>query len=93
VTRTRRTHPLRRAVTAATAGVAVLAVVQQLARPRADRTWNGRVVGVPYDFRPPTLERVRQRLWAPEDPHLLVPRVFGVGWTVNVARLVRLLAA
>jgi uncharacterized protein DUF5808 len=91
MTRKRRSPRLRRVVGAVTAGVAVLAVAQQLARPRAERTWNGRVAGVPYDFRPPTLERVRRRLWAPEDPHLLVPRVLGVGWTVNLARVVRVL--
>lgn len=46
---------------------------------------HGRLFGVvPYDFRRPTLERVRRTLWNPDDERFLVPTVFGVGWTVNV---------
>jgi hypothetical protein len=37
------------------------------------------------------MERVRERIWAPGDPHLLTPQVFGVGWTVNVGRVASLL--
>jgi len=88
VTRTRTTDRLRRAAAGVATGLAALAVVQQLLRPRDERTWQGRVLGVPYDFRVPTVARIRQRLWAPEDPHLLTPRVLGVGWTLNVGRLV-----
>jgi hypothetical protein len=46
---------------------------------------------VPYDFRPPTVARVRSRVWNPDDPHLVQPHAFGVGWTLNVGRLVSLL--
>ncbi|MGA7987550.1 MAG: DUF5808 domain-containing protein [Candidatus Dormiibacterota bacterium] len=35
----------------------------------------------------PTFERARQRLWNPSDRRILVPTVFGVGWTVNWGRL------
>ncbi len=74
-------------------GLLVLAVVDQLQRPRSDRTWEGEVVGfVPYDFRVPTLERARSRWWNPDDDRLFVPQVFGVGWTLNLARLARLVA-
>lgn len=74
-----------------TVGLAVAAVVKELRTPSAERTWNGVVAGfVPYDFRPPTLARVRERVWAPENPHLVGPHVFGVGWTLNVGRLVAL---
>src|SRR5262249_59409494 len=70
--------------------LAAWALLQELVKPAAERTWTGMVAGVvPYDFRRPTLARVRQRLWAPDDPRSLVPRVFGVGWTLNVGRLVR----
>jgi hypothetical protein len=73
-------------------GLAVAAVVKELRLPPGERTWHGSVAGfVPYDFRAPTLERARERLWSPESPRLLVPRVFGVGWTVNVGRVVALL--
>jgi hypothetical protein len=67
------------------------ALLQELRKPAAERTWTGTVAGiVPYDFRRPTLARVRQRLWAPDNPRIIVPRAFGVGWTLNVGRLVSL---
>ncbi len=47
----------------------------------------GRCCGVPYDFRPPTGERLRQAMWNPADPHLFAPRAFGVGWNLNVGAL------
>jgi hypothetical protein len=68
-------------------GLTALAVIEQLRRPREDRTWEGEVLGVvPYDFRMPTLDRVRERWWNPDEPRLFVPQVFGVGWTINLAR-------
>jgi uncharacterized membrane protein len=70
--------------------LAVAAVVKELRLPADERTWHGRILYVPYDFRLPTLARVRERLWAPEDKRLIVPQVFGVGWSVNVGRLVNL---
>ncbi len=48
---------------------------------------SGKVLGIPYDFRKPTLERIRERMWNPEDERVIVPRVFGVGWTLNLAQL------
>jgi hypothetical protein len=82
----------RRIVKIVAFALAVAAVVEQLRLPADERTWEGRVAGiVPYDFRVPTLERARSRWWNPQDERLFVPTIFGVGWTVNVARLVRLL--
>lgn len=49
----------------------------------------GRFLGVPYDFRPPTVSRFRERCWNPDDPRLLTPHVFGWGWTLNLYTLVR----
>jgi hypothetical protein len=68
------------------AGMALLAaaIAQELQLPPAQRRWTGKVLGgVPYDLRPPTLDRVRERLWNPESDEILTPEVFGVGWTVN----------
>jgi hypothetical protein len=65
-----------------------LAVVREVRRPPELRTWHGEVLGfVPYDLRPPTLARVRAAWWAPDDRRLLLPRVLGVGWSVNLGRL------
>ena len=69
--------------------LAVTAVVKELRTPRDERQWNGTVAGfVPYDFRMPTSERFLERVWNPDGPHLVNPRVFGVGWTLNIGKVV-----
>ena len=80
------------AIAAASIGAVVAAAVaEELRKPAAERTWHGKVAGViPYDFRPPTLERARTTWWDPEGEHVLTGQVFGVGWTVNFGRLARL---
>jgi hypothetical protein len=80
---------MRRLVMLAGIVLAGVALLDQLGRRPEDRDWNGRVLNVPYDLRVPTLERVRQRLWNPDDERLLTPVVFGMGWTVNLYQLVR----
>jgi hypothetical protein len=65
----------------------VAAVVTELSKPQKDRTWHGKVAGtVPYDFRVPTLQRIRDAYWNPASDHLFSDRVFGVGWAVNLYR-------
>jgi hypothetical protein len=49
----------------------------------------GRFLGMPYDWRRPTVARTKERLWNPADPRLFVPRVYGWGWDLNFARLLR----
>jgi len=83
---------LRRSVTAVGIGLVEAALAQELRKPPESRTWHGTVAGfVPYDFRPPTGARIRERMWAPQEPRILVPHVFGVGWTLNLGRVVALL--
>jgi hypothetical protein len=68
-------------------GLVVAAVATELAKPEPERTWEGRVLGlVPYDFRPPTWQRIRDAYWNPHSDHLFSDRVFGVGWAVNLHR-------
>ena len=63
------------------------AVATELSKPAPERTWQGTVGGVvPYDFRPPTWERIREAYWNPDSDHLFSDRVFGVGWAVNLYR-------
>jgi hypothetical protein len=82
---------LRRIVKVVAIGLFIAAVADQLRRQPEERTWEGTVAGfVPYDLRLPTLERARSRWWNPEDERLFVPQVFGVGWTLNFARLTSL---
>lgn len=83
---------LRGLVTWAAIDLLIAAVVQELIRPRQFRTWHGRVAGVvPYDFRKPTLRRVLDAVWAPNNPRLFTDTVWGVGWSVNLAQLPRVL--
>lgn len=73
-------------------GFVLLAIVREVRRPPDLRAWHGNVLGVvPYDFRRPTLARVRETWWSPDDERLLVPRVLGVGWSINLARAAQLL--
>lgn len=66
------------------------AIVQELKKPEEERTWHGRVGGfVPYDFRMPTMERIRESYWNPEDPRVFTDRVIGVGWAVNIPTVAR----
>ncbi len=61
------------------------ALRDQLRLPPAERTWHGRIADrIPYDFRPPTAERIRATLWNKNSAELLVPTVFGIGWTINL---------
>jgi len=72
-------------------GLAVAAVVKEIRLPAEERTWHGTVAGVvPYEFRPPTLDRIRERVWDPEAETVFSPHVFGIGWTLNLGRIVAL---
>jgi hypothetical protein len=75
-------------------GLVVAAVATELSKPEPERTWEGRVFGlVPYDFRPPTWQRIRDAYWNPNSDRLLSDRVFGVGWAVNLYRAKELMGA
>jgi hypothetical protein len=65
-------------------------VVRELRRPAPERTWRGKVAGVPYDYRPPTIDRLRSTWWAPEDDRLVQPTAYGLGWDLNLGRVVKL---
>lgn len=52
-----------------------------------DKDPQARVLGMPLDLRVPTAARVAARLWDPRDPRIIVPRIFGLGWTVNFGAL------
>jgi hypothetical protein len=77
---------LRTAMMAAIAG----AIYTELRKPPEQRTWNGRLLGVvPYDFRLPTIDGLRQAYWNPHSPRIITPRPLGVGWAVNIPTLLR----
>ncbi len=73
-----------RALVIAVAALALAAVFQELEKPEEERKWHGRVAGfIPYDFRLPTLARLRNAYWNPYEHRVLTPPLFGIGWAVN----------
>jgi hypothetical protein len=69
-------------------GAVGAAVAQELRKPASERQWHGRLAGVvPYDFRKPSIEKIKERAWNPGDPSLLTDRWFGVGWSINWAQV------
>ncbi|HEX9038789.1 MAG TPA: hypothetical protein VF808_17540 [Ktedonobacterales bacterium] len=73
------------AVTALTAA----AISQELAKPSEERTWKGRVAGVPYSFRLDEWADAANEYWNPDSDQILTPHVIGLGWGVNFAALSR----
>ena len=65
-----------------------LAVREQLQMPPEERTWHGTLFNIPYDFRRPTIERLRQTFWNKETARVLVPHAFGMGWSINFYPLI-----
>ncbi|MCL6550203.1 MAG: DUF5808 domain-containing protein [Acidothermus cellulolyticus] len=80
---------VRAAIRLGSAALLIAAVVRELRRPKAERRWAGKLGPIPYDLRTPTPQRLLRSVWSPEDPHILVPRAFGVGWSINFAALRR----
>ena len=69
------------------------AIYQELKKPPEERTWHGKVAGVvPYDFRIPDLQRLKEAYWAPESDVLFTEKVLGVGWSVNLPVAMRKLS-
>ncbi len=50
---------------------------------------HGRFLGVPYDFRMPTYERVKEAVWNTRDSRILRPHAFGWGYSLNLHALLR----
>lgn len=66
------------------------AVYVELRKPPEERTWHGRLLGVvPYDFRLPTIERIRQSYFDPSSDRIFTPEPIGVGWAVNLAAVAK----
>jgi hypothetical protein len=87
---TRTSHSVRSLITSAALVLFALAVGKELRTPGSERQWHGELFGfVPYDLRLPTPTRLRWSLWSPDDDRFFLPRSFGVGWSPNLARIVR----
>jgi hypothetical protein len=53
--------------------------------PQPDKT--GKFLGIPYDWRRPTLARLKQRWWNPNDRRIITPKSFGWGFDLNLHEL------
>ena len=85
---------IRRLISYIATALLVASIIKELRKPTDERTWEGCLAGfIPYDLRPPTLSRIRNTFWNPDNPHVVVPTLFGVGWTVNLYALVQYLRA
>jgi Family of unknown function (DUF5808) len=51
----------------------------------------GKYLGLPYDWRRPTWERVQSRWWNPTDRRIFTPKAFGWGFDINLYQVARLL--
>jgi hypothetical protein len=49
----------------------------------------GKFLGVPYDWRRPTLARVKSRWWNRDDRRLATPKSWGWGFDFNLAEVAR----
>lgn len=47
----------------------------------------GTFLGIPFDWRRPSLVRLRERWWNREDPRVFTPKAFGWGYDINLAAL------
>lgn len=66
------------------------AIWTEMRKPPAERSWHGKLIGfVPYDFRLPTLSRLRDAYWNPTSDRIFTDRPLGVGWAVNVPAVLR----
>ncbi len=62
----------------------VAAVFQELEKPKEARKWHGKVASIfPYDFRIPTIARLKESYWNPYESRVFNSPLFGIGWAVN----------
>ena len=44
---------------------------------------------MPYDFRKPTMQRLRLSIWNPEEDRVFIPSLLGVGWSINFHQVLK----
>ena len=75
---------ISRVIQVAVISLAMAAVLQELEKPKEERTWHGKIAGfIPYDFRMPSLERLKEAYWNPYERKVITPEAFGIGWGIN----------
>lgn len=71
------------------AGLTAAAIGQELAKPPADRSWKGRVAGVPYNFRLNEWPDIATEYWNPDSDNVFSPHALGLGWGINFAAVAK----
>ena len=75
---------LTRLLQATVITLTLVALCQELEKPKQERQWYGKVAGfIPYDFRLPGIDRIKEAYWNPYDSRIVVPEAFGIGWAIN----------
>ena len=72
-----------RLIQAAAITIVMAAVCQELEKPKEERHWHGKLGFIPYDFRLPTIERIKGAYWNPDRSEVFTPEAFGIGWAIN----------
>lgn len=49
----------------------------------------GKYLGIPYDWRKPTRKRLKKGIWNPEERRVLLPKVYGWGYDINLWEVAR----
>jgi hypothetical protein len=80
---------LRIFLTGVVAGLSWAAISKELELPPEQRTWQGSIGGVPYNFRVWEWRDIAREYWNPASDEMLSPKVIGVGWGVNFAAVGR----
>lgn len=68
--------------------IAIFTVITVVYAVRTNQS-HGKFLGVPFDFRVPTVSRVKKRWWNPDDERIFTPHVFGVGWSLNIPQAMK----
>jgi hypothetical protein len=55
----------------------------------AKKKKTGTFLGMPYDWRRPTVARLKSRWWNRGDRRIFTPKSFGWGYDINVAEVAR----
>lgn len=50
---------------------------------------HGKLVGMPYDWRKPSLDKLRRSYWDTTTRRVVTPKAFGWGWDINMGALAR----
>ena len=76
---------LRWFMTGVVTGLSAAAIGQELQKEPSQRTWKGKVGGVPYNFRLAEWPDIVAEYWNPSSEEILSPHAIGIGWGVNFA--------